>query len=175
MTLLQLARMSCVYVPLKSKRAEAWMTEGRKRSGRVLTIARKEGPMPMIKSLKDGWRLHFSPDMDFGINGSVWAAFFGVKAATPSSLSRIAKLGRARVCTVVTRLTPQGYTLVMGPVWSQFPSDDVDADTQRMNLDIETWVRQAPAQYYWVHKRFKTRPPGEPSVYQPGTRFNEPD
>jgi KDO2-lipid IV(A) lauroyltransferase len=51
----------------------------------------------------------------------------------------------------------------------------VDADTQRMNLDIETWVRQAPAQYYWVHKRFKTRPPGEPSFYQPGTRFNEPD
>jgi KDO2-lipid IV(A) lauroyltransferase len=90
-------------------------------------------------------------------------------------LSRIAKLGRARVCTVVTRLTPQGYTLVMGPVWEDFPTHDVDADTQRMNLDIETWVRQAPAQYYWVHKRFKTRPPGEPSVYQPGTRFNEPD
>jgi KDO2-lipid IV(A) lauroyltransferase len=175
MTLLQQARMSCVYVPLKNKRAEAWMTEGRKRSGRVLTIARKEGPMPMIKSLKDGWRLHFSPDMDFGINGSVWSAFFGVKAATPSSLSRIAKLGRARVCTVVTRLTPQGYTLVMGPVWEDFPTQDVDADTQRMNLDIETWVRQAPAQYYWVHKRFKTRPPGEPSFYQAGATLNEPD
>jgi Kdo2-lipid IVA lauroyltransferase/acyltransferase len=76
MTLLQQAHMSFVYVPLKNKSAEAWMTEGRKRSGRVLTIARREGPMPMIKSLKDGWRLHFSPDMDFGINGSVWSAFF---------------------------------------------------------------------------------------------------
>lgn len=175
MTLLQQAHMSFVYVPLKNKSAEAWMTEGRKRSGRVLTIARREGPMPMIKSLKDGWRLHFSPDMDFGINGSVWSAFFGVKAATPSSLSRIAKLGRARVCTVVTRMTPQGYTLEMGPVWEDFPTQDVDADTQRMNHDIEAWVRQTPAQYYWVHKRFKTRPPGEPSFYQAGATFNEPD
>jgi len=175
MTLLQQVRMSCVYVPLKNKSAEAWMTQGRKRSGRVLTIARREGPMPMIKSLKDGWRLHFSPDMDFGINGSVWSAFFGVKAATLTSLSRIAKLGRARVCTVVTRMTPQGYTLEMGPVWEDFPTQDAEADTQRMNHDIEAWVRQTPAQYYWVHKRFKTRPPGEPSFYRAGATLNEPD
>lgn len=175
MTLLRQARMSCVYVPLKNKTAEAWMNAGRKRSGRVLTIARRAGPMPMIKSLKEGWRLHFSPDMDFGINGAVWAHFFGIPAATPSSLSRIAKLGRARVCTVVTRLTPQGYTLVMGPVWEQFPSQDVDADTQRMNHEIEAWVRETPAQYYWVHKRFKTRPTGEPPVYQPGSTLTEPD
>jgi KDO2-lipid IV(A) lauroyltransferase len=60
-------------------------------------------------------------------------------------------------------------------VWEDFPTQDVDADTQRMNLDIETWVRQAPAQYYWVHKRFKTRPPGEPSFYQAGATLNEPD
>jgi KDO2-lipid IV(A) lauroyltransferase len=63
----------------------------------------------------------------------------------------------------------------MGPVWEQFPSEDVDADTQRMNHDIEAWVREAPAQYYWVHKRFKTRPSGEPSIYQPGFSLNEPD
>jgi KDO2-lipid IV(A) lauroyltransferase len=63
----------------------------------------------------------------------------------------------------------------MGPVWEDFPTHDVDADTQRMNHDIEAWVRQTPAQYYWVHKRFKTRPPGEPSLYQAGGTLNEPD
>jgi KDO2-lipid IV(A) lauroyltransferase len=167
LTVLQHLRMACVYVPLSNPYAEDWMMRGRNRSGRLWSVARKEGPQPLMKALREGQRLHFSPDMDFGMDGAVWSSFFGVPTATLSSLSRFAKLGRARVCTIVTRLTPQGYSFEMGPVWADFPSSDVDADTLRMNQDIEAWVRQSPEQYYWVHKRFKTRPPGQPSVYEP--------
>ena len=169
LTVLQHVRMACVYVPLSNHYAEDWMMKGRNRSGRLWSIARKAGPQPLMKALREGQRLHFSPDMDFGMDGAVWSSFFGVPTATLSSLSRFAKLGRARVCTIVTRLTPQGYSFEMGPGWADFPSSDVDADTLRMNQDIEAWVRQSPEQYYWVHKRFKTRPPGQPSVYEPTT------
>jgi len=169
LTVLQQVRMACVYVPLSHPMAEDWMMQGRNRSGRLWSIARKAGPQPLMKALRDGQRLHFSPDMDFGMDGAVWSRFFNVPTATLSSLSRFAKLGKARVCTIVTRLTPQGYSFEMGPVWTDFPTQDVDADTLRMNQDIEAWVQQAPEQYYWVHKRFKTRPAGQASVYEPTT------
>ena len=167
LTVLQEVRMACVYVPLSDPHAQDWMMQGRNRSGRLLSVARQAGPKPLLQALREGQRLHFSPDMDFGLEGAVWSRFFGVQAATLTSLSRFARLGGARVCTVVTRLTPEGYGLEMGPVWSDFPSADIEADTLRMNQDIEAWVRQSPEQYYWVHKRFKTRPEGEPSCYDP--------
>ena len=165
LTVLKQVHMACVYVPLSDPHAQDWMMQGRNRSGRLLSVARQAGPKPLLQALKKGQRLHFSPDMDFGLEGGVWSRFFGVPAATLTSLPRFAKLGGARVCTVVTRLTPQGYEVEMGPVWNAFPSHDLSADTLRMNQDIEAWVRLSPAQYYWVHKRFKTRPEGDRSVY----------
>lgn len=167
LTVLKQVHMACVYVPLSDPQAQDWMMQGRNRSGRLLSVARQDGPKPLLQALREGQRLHFSPDMDFGLEGGVWSSFFGVQAATLTSLPRFAKLGAARVCTVVTRLTPHGYCVEMGPVWTAFPTADTVTDTLRMNQDIEAWVRQAPAQYYWVHKRFKTRPEGEPSVYDP--------
>jgi KDO2-lipid IV(A) lauroyltransferase len=167
LTVLKQVHMACVYVPLSDPYAQDWMMQGRNRSGRLQSVARQAGPKPLLQALREGQRLHFSPDMDFGLEGAIWSRFFGVPAATLTSLPRFAKLTGARVCTVVTRLTPQGYCLEMGPVWADFPSHDLAADTLRMNQDIEAWVRQSPAQYYWVHKRFKTRPEGEPSVYEP--------
>jgi KDO2-lipid IV(A) lauroyltransferase len=71
------------------------------------------------------------------------------------------------VVPAVTRQLPgsQGYVLQFYPAWENYPSDDVEADTRRMNAFIEARVREMPEQYYWVHKRFKTRPPGEVSPY----------
>jgi KDO2-lipid IV(A) lauroyltransferase len=66
---------------------------------------------------------------------------------------------------LVTRLTPQGYAVELGPVWPAFPSADVQADVYRMNQEIEQQVMKSVEQYYWVHKRFKTRPEGQPPVY----------
>jgi KDO2-lipid IV(A) lauroyltransferase len=95
----------------------------------------------------------------------LFVPFFGVQTATVPSLSRFARLGRAQVLSVVTRMTASGYSTEIGPVWADFPSSDVQADTLRMNQVLESFIRTMPEQYYWVHKRFKTRPEGEPGVY----------
>lgn len=165
MTVLKRVPMACVYVPLRNAYVEDWVMKGRNRSGHVQSVQRNDGAQPLLKILRQGMRLHYSPDMDFGIQGAIWADFFGVNAATTNTLPRIAKLAGARVCTLVTRLTPQGYAVELGPVWSSFPSDDIQADVRWMNRDIEQQVLNSVAQYYWVHKRFKSRPEGQPSVY----------
>ena len=165
LTVLKRIPMACVYVPLRNAYVEDWVMKGRNRSGHVQSVQRNDGAQPLLKILRQGVRLHYSPDMDFGTQGALWADFFGVKAATTNTLPRIAKLAGARVCTLVTRLTPQGYAVELGPLWPSFPSADVQADVRRMNHEIEQQVLQSVAQYYWVHKRFKTRPEGQPPVY----------
>jgi len=131
----------------------------------VHSIARKDGPQPVLRGMRKGIRLHLSPDMDFGAEGALWVPFYGVPAATVPALSRFAKLGRARVCTLVSRLVPGGYEVRLGAAWPDFPTDDLQADTLRMNRKIEAFIDPDPAQYYWVHKRFKTRPPGMAPFY----------
>jgi KDO2-lipid IV(A) lauroyltransferase len=117
--------------------------------------------------MREGWSLFYLPDMDFGPEESIFVPFFGVQAATIPGLSRLAKLTGARVVPFVTRQLPgaQGYEVQIYPPWDDFPTDDVAADTRRMNAFIEARVRETPEQYYWVHKRFKTRPPGEARFY----------
>jgi KDO2-lipid IV(A) lauroyltransferase len=80
-------------------------------------------------------------------------------------LSRFAKLGRARVMPVITRMTPEGYEVVVHPAWRDFPTDDAQVDTATMNQRLEAFINSMPAQYFWVHKRFKTRPPGLAELY----------
>jgi KDO2-lipid IV(A) lauroyltransferase len=70
------------------------------------------------------------------------------------------------VLTLVTRMTTQGYEMSLSDVWQEFPTEDATADTLRMNRELEVAVRSTPAQYYWVHKRFKTRPEGEAAAYK---------
>jgi KDO2-lipid IV(A) lauroyltransferase len=96
----------------------------------------------------------------------VFVPFYGVEAATVPSLSRFARMGGARVLPIVTHLTPDGYEVVVLPPWQGFPTEDVMADTARMNRELERWINAVPDQYYWVHKRFKTRPNGEASFYR---------
>jgi KDO2-lipid IV(A) lauroyltransferase len=90
----------------------------------------------------------------------------GVTAATVPSLSRFARLGHAQVLTLVTRMTPQGYEMTLGEAWDNFPTSNVLDDTLRMNAELAKYILATPSQYYWVHKRFKTRPEGEASVYK---------
>ena len=143
----------------------AWFMQGRQRFGDVRMLNRADGVKPIISSLRKGGLLYLLPDMDFGAGDSIFVPFYGVPAATVPSLSRFARLGRAKVVGMVTRLTPSGYVAEITPAWEHFPSDDVEADTARMNAHLQQYIDPAPEQYYWVHKRFKTRPPGEPSVY----------
>ena len=159
------AKGGSIYSPQSGAATDAWVRAGRERFGDVVLINRRDGVKPVVKSLREGRYLYLLPDMDLGPEESVFVPFFGVPAATVPSLPRLARLGRARVVPTVTRMTPGGYEVQVHPAWSGYPGDDPVADTALMNRRLEDWIRAMPEQYYWVHKRFKTRPAGEPSVY----------
>jgi KDO2-lipid IV(A) lauroyltransferase len=161
-------RLNSVYSRQKSAAADEIFIHGRTRFGQTTLFARQDGIRPMIKSLKGGEPFYYLPDMDLGARDSVFAPFFGVDAATITGLSRIAALAGAAIVPCVTRQLPggAGYVVTLYPAWRDFPSGDVAADARRMNAFIEERVREMPEQYYWLHKRFKTRPKGEPNPYE---------
>ena len=105
--------------------------------------------------------------MDFGRKDAEFVPFFGVPAATLLTPSRMARLLHMTVQPVVAEMLPggQGYRVRFLEPWTHFPTDDALADTAEVNRWIEDEIRRNPAQYLWVHKRFKTRPRGEPSLY----------
>jgi len=118
--------------------------------------------------MKAGRFFHYSPDMDYGPKESVFVPFFGVQTATITGLARLARLTGATVIPLVTRMTSTGYVATVGEPWVDFPGAGDNGDpgnARRLNAFIEGEVLKAPEQYYWLHKRFKTRPPGEQGVY----------
>ena len=119
-----------------------------------------------VKALKDGLPFYYLPDMDFGPQDSIFAPFFGVQAATIPALSRLVRLTRACVVAIIARQVPDGYEVEVMPPWENFPGASVEEDTAFMNRFIESQVLRMPEQYFWLHKRFKTRPPGEQRFYK---------
>jgi len=156
---------STLYATQPNAALDAWLRAGRERFGDVTPIARTAGPKAVVRALREGRMLYLLPDMDLGPRESVFVPFFGVHTATVPSLARFARLGHARVVPVVTRMTREGYEARVYPAWDNYPGDDPVADAARMNRELERYIRAMPEQYYWVHKRFKTRPPGEPGFY----------
>ncbi|HNZ91238.1 MAG TPA: lipid A biosynthesis acyltransferase [Acidovorax sp.] len=144
---------------------DAWFMAGRQRFGDVRMLNRADGVKPILSNLRKGGLLYLLSDMDFGPGESIFVPFYGIPTATVPSLPRFARLGRAKVIGMYTRLTSTGYVAEITPAWEHYPSDDVEADTAQMNLRLQSYIDTMPGQYYWVHKRFKTRPAGEPSVY----------
>ena len=156
-----------MYSQQKNAAIDALLYHGRSRFGDQRLLTRQDGIRGTIKSLRERRPFFYLPDMDYGPEDAVFVPFFGVPAATITGLPRLAKLGGARVFPVITEILPggQGYVTRVGPAWENFPTDDAEADTRRMNAFIESEVLKTPAQYYWVHKRFKTRPEGETGFY----------
>ncbi|TFY99589.1 lipid A biosynthesis acyltransferase [Ramlibacter rhizophilus] len=146
---------------------DAAMRRGRLRHGRARIFSRAETARPLMRAVREGAAFFNLPDMDFGGRDAAFVPFFGVPAATLLAPSRMARALDMKVQPVVATMLPggQGYRVRFLPPWDDFPSDDALADTARMNRWIETQVLECPAQYFWVHKRFKTRPPGEPGLY----------
>jgi KDO2-lipid IV(A) lauroyltransferase len=157
--------MVSIYTPQRNQAVDAWLHDGRRRWGQLRLFYRDEGVKAIITAVRAGELLYLLSDMNFGPKESIFVPFYGVPAATVPSLSRFAKLGRAKVVPVVSRMTKQGYDVEVYPAWENFPSSDVQADTAYMNHWLEQVINTMPSQYYWVHKRFKTRPKGEPSLY----------
>jgi KDO2-lipid IV(A) lauroyltransferase len=154
-----------IYTDQSNKLVDRWILRGRQRFGHLRLFGRADGVKPIVTALREGQPLYLLPDMDFGPDDSVFVPFYGVPTATVPSLSRFARLGRAKVVPLVPRLTPWGYEVEVLPAWTDFPSEDAVADTAFMNAQLQAYIDTMPAQYYWVHKRFKTRPEEQPSLY----------
>ena len=158
----------CMYANQKSRYLTDLLKSKRARFRNQRLYARQEGLRPIIKGMRAGMPFIYPPDQDQGIKDGAFIPFFGVPAATMSSVPRIAKMTGAKVVPSITRVLPgtQGYVLTFYPAWDNYPSGDDIADARRMNEFIEQRVLEMPEQYFWLHKRFKTRPEGEKSFYE---------
>ena len=160
--------IASMYAPAKDPVSDKMVTHGRTRFVPPVLIAKSDGIKPVLRALKDGLPFYYLPDQDQGRRNAVFAPFFGIEAATISALPRLAKVAGAQVVPVITQQLPggRGYRLRFYPPWDAFPGEDVAADVARMNQFIEDRIREMPPQYLWLHRRFKTRPEGEASLYE---------
>jgi Kdo2-lipid IVA lauroyltransferase/acyltransferase len=156
-----------VYTPQSVKAFDAALLRGRGRFGRAEFLKRDDGARAIVRSIRRGHVFFNAPDMDFGLRDAAFVPFFGQPAATLLAPSRMARSLGMAVQPVVAEMLPggQGYRVIFGEPWTDWPSDDAEADAARMNAFIEAQIRERPAQYLWMHKRFKARPPGAKAVY----------
>jgi KDO2-lipid IV(A) lauroyltransferase len=162
----QIPGSASMYSRQKNPVLERIFYRARTRFGEPVLVTRQDGLRNAIRIIKSGKAFYFLPDMDFGPRDAIFSPFFGVPTATITALPRLAKLTGATVLPIVTRQEGHGYVARFYPPWENYPTGDVEADVRRMNAFIEDRVREMPDQYFWAHKRFKTRPPGEPSPYR---------
>ncbi len=154
-----------MYSEQKNKVFDRALRRARQRFNNATLITRQQGMRPVLKALKAKQLFYYLPDMDFGAKDAVFVDFFGVKTATVTAMSRLAEITGAKIVPLVTRQTNDGYEARFYPAWENFPTSDAVADARRLNAFLEERILEMPDQYFWVHKRFKTRPPGEPSFY----------
>src|SRR5690606_3454939 len=121
----------------------------------------------MIKALRNGRAIWYAPDQDYGPKHRIFVPLFRIPAATVTATSQLARLGKAQVIafTQTRRAGGRGYHLKIYPPLENFPSGDETQDTLRINQFVEARILEQPEQYLWVHRRFKTRPPGEADLY----------
>lgn len=165
-------RMSCeqaptagVYRPLKNEVIEWYQNRGRLAYAQGMIS--KRDMRSIIRYLRKGGVLWYAPDQDFGPDRSVFAPFFGIQTAT---LEATYKLLRMTGCPLVPMFPEydersRSYVMRVLPAVEGLPSDDAAADLARINAAMEAHVRRAPEQYWWIHRRFKTRPEGEAPFY----------
>ena len=158
-------KLITIYTNQANKTIDAWILQRRARFGNVRLFGRIAGVKEIVAALRSGEMLGILPDMDFGPEESIVVPFYGIPTFTVPSLHRFTRLGKAKLVPVLNKMTKYGYEVNILPAWDNFPSDNMEADTARMNNELETYIATMPAQYFWVHKRFKNRPPGEQSVY----------
>jgi KDO2-lipid IV(A) lauroyltransferase len=157
----------CMYANQKNRYLTELLLKKRSRFRNQRLYSRQQGLRPILKGMRAGMPFIYPPDQDQGIRDGAFIPFFGVPAATMTSVPRIAQMTGAKVLPCITRLLPgsAGYVLTFYPVWENYPSGNDIADTRRMNEFIEDRAREMPEQYFWLHKRFKTRPEGEEKYY----------
>jgi KDO2-lipid IV(A) lauroyltransferase len=157
-----------IYSPQKNRVFDEALRKGRSRFRPPRLFSRTEGVKPIIRALREGLPFFMLPDMDFGAKDAEFVPFFGTAAATLTAPARIAGATGAKIVPVIATFLPnyRGWKVTFYPPWESYPGPDVIAATRYMNAFIEERILEAPSEYFWAHKRFKTRPPGVPSVYQ---------
>jgi KDO2-lipid IV(A) lauroyltransferase len=150
---------------LKSPLFNAVMLQQRKYHSEGIVL--QDDMRGMLRALKKNKVVWYAPDQDFGRRTSVFAKFFGINAATIPATARLAKMSGAAIVPYVPRHLPNGnYSIDIGPAWENYPTGDELADAQRVNDWVETEIKKSPAQYFWVHRRFKTQPEGKGLFYK---------
>lgn len=144
-----------------------WFFAGSRTRFGLTLVLREHGLRPLIKALKNRYACYYMPDEDFGADRSIFVPFFGVPAATITTVGRMAAITGAKVVPCITRLRPDNgrYEVFIESALDDFPSGDTVADAARMNAALEALIRPAPEQYMWTLRWFKTRPHGEQSPY----------
>ena len=165
--LFQTRNVCNVYTAQSNPVLDEALRQGRGRFGRAEMFTRQQSALPLVRAIKRGSAFFNPSDMDFGLRDAAFVPFFGHLAATLLAPSRLARSLDMIVQPVVAQTLPggQGWRVHFLPPWTDWPSDDAVADAARMNRFIEAQIRLNPAQYLWVHKRFKTRPEGEAPIY----------
>ncbi len=146
---------------------DAALMKGRGRFGTNAFVDRHDGIRPVIKLIRQGYGFVNAPDMDFGRDNATFVPFFGVPACTLLAPAKMAASMGMAVLPLIVHMKPggQGYKVIAPPPIAGFPTGDAEADTAALNRWLEARIREQPAQYLWVHKRFKTRPDGQPGLY----------
>ena len=155
-----------VYSNQKNPVFNKLLYDGRMRFNDAVLLSRQDGMRKIVKAMKAGHQFYYLPDMDFGPKESIFVPFFGIPAATIPGVARLVRLTGAKVVACITRQVPDGYEVEIMPPWENFPGESVEGDTEFINRFIESQILRMPEQYFWLHKRFKTRPPGEQRYYK---------
>lgn len=159
--------VAMLHAPQHGAFSESLMRRARSRfGGRV--FHRRADLLRACRWVRSGRMLSYSPDMDMNMEGgTVFVPFLKVeRTATTIAMSRLARLTGAKVLPVKAVIEKGGvHRVTFYPVWEDYPSGDDERDAERMNLFLSQLVLEDPGQYYWLHRRFKTRPAGEPGLY----------
>lgn len=159
-------RCGALYQPISNPLLDDVAKAARGRFGADMA-SRADSARIVLRWLHDRKPVMLGADMDYGMRNSTFVPFFGVPACTLTAVGRFAKVGHAQVVPFIGEVLPnyRGYRLKVFKPWPDYPSGDDDTDARRMNAFLEEQIPRIPEQYYWIHKRFKTRPPGMPGVY----------
>jgi KDO2-lipid IV(A) lauroyltransferase len=156
---------SGIYRPLDNPVLEDFQNQGRARYAQ--TMIRHRDVRAMVRHLRSGDILWYAPDQDVGAHRGTFAPFFGVPTLTATGILDLVRLGRARLLPMYPHKDAASgrIQVQLEPAFAEFPSDDAVADLTRVNAFLERHIRQSPEQYWWLHRRFKSRPAGAANPY----------
>jgi len=166
-TLAHYSPMAAMYRQHRNPDFERAMTKGREQH--VTHMIEREDVRNMLRALKKGETIWYAADQDYGAQHSVFADFFGISAATITATSRFTKMTGARLVpmTHFRDLKTNKFHIRIHPEIENFADLSEQEGAETVNLFLEKYLQGHPADYMWLHRRFKTRPEGEPALYKP--------